>query len=94
MDPNDNSGITSICEANNGNYIVGAMYYKTTMVGNYTFTSTGNNSYDGIIIEYNSGGEVEWAETIGGSNNDYLTSISATSDGGILSKGLQNYSCQ
>ena len=78
--------ITSVTETSDGGYIVGGYFNSDSItVGDYTLTNAGG--VDGMIIKYNSVGEVEWARSIGGNNDDEITSVSGTSDGGVLVGG-------
>ena len=78
--------IYSVAETSDGGAIVGGYFLSNSIqVGEYTLTNRGN--YDGMIIKYNSNGEVEWARSVGGSNNDYIESVSETSDGGAIVGG-------
>ena len=46
------------------------------------------SSYDeGMIIKYSREGEVEWIRSVGGSDDDRITSVASTSDGGIIAGG-------
>ena len=80
-------GITSVAETSDGGYIVGGDFYSSSIdLGNgISLTNKGDN--DGMIIKYNATGEVEWAEGIGGSNYDGITSVAETSDGGYIVGG-------
>jgi len=60
------------------------------IVGGETFSfgaSFGAGYSDAIIIKLDSDGNVKWAKTYGGSNNDYLDSIQQTRDGGYILAG-------
>ena len=83
--------IESVSETSDGGIIVGGYFYGSSItVGEYTLTNNSKPSYyyrDGMVIKYNTLGEVEWARSIGGSSSDYINSISETSDGGIIVGG-------
>ena len=82
----DSDFIESVSATSDGGYIAGGYFYSDSIqVGDYTLTS--NGSSDGMIIKYSSEGEVEWATTVGGSNQDYIYSVSETSDGGAIVGG-------
>ncbi len=49
--------------------------------------SFGGGSYDVLIIKLNSGGDVMWSETIGGTWHDSAHSIKQTADGGYIVSG-------
>ena len=82
-----NDRITSVSETTDGGYIVGGYFISSSIdLGNeISLTNNGNN--DGVIIKYNARGEVEWAEGIGGSYSDRITSVAGTSDGGYIVGG-------
>ncbi len=60
----------------------------TVFVGAYTLASAGNNDF--LVMKLNPDGSLNWAKRIGGSvggRQDYLWSISATSDRGVVAAG-------
>ena len=78
--------ISYVVETRDGGVIAGGYFYSSSIqVGEYTLTNSGN--YDGMIIKYNSKGEVEWARSVGGSDRDYIYSVVETSDGGYIVGG-------
>ena len=81
--------ISTITETTDGGIVVGGRFQSSNItVGNYTLKNKSNTMYsDGFIVKYNKDGEVVWANSIGGSNNDYVSSISSTPDNGILVGG-------
>ena len=81
-----NDEITSVSAISNGGYIVGGYFYSSSItVGDYTLTNAGGT--DGIVIKYDGNGEVEWARSIGGSEDEEITSVSEISDGGLIIGG-------
>ena len=81
--------ISTITETTDGGIVVGGRFQSSNItVGNYTLKNKSNTMYsDGFIVKYNKDGGVVWANSIGGSNNDYVSSISSTPDNGILVGG-------
>ena len=78
--------IGSIVETNDGGYLVGG-YFKSASIelGNgISLTNTNVYSIDGMIIKYGNSGEVEWTKVIGGTGDDYINSVSETTDGGYI----------
>ncbi len=49
--------------------------------------SFGPNPFNFFLIKTNSSGNVQWARTYGGTNNDYAYSVQQTSDGGYIVAG-------
>jgi len=78
--------ITSVAGTSDGGYIVGGYFSSSINLGN-GISLAKKGSYDGMIIKYNATGEVEWAEGIGGSHTDEITSVAGTSDGGYIVGG-------
>ena len=80
--------INSVVESSDGGYIVGG-YFKSSNIDLENGVSLSNNGdRDGMIIKYSKNGKVEWARTIGGTDNDYITSIAKCSDGGCIVGGV------
>ncbi len=85
-----NDRVTSVAQTNDGGYIAGGYFQSSTItVGNKVITnnSTSTSYSDAIIIKYNAFGEIEWAESFGGSISDSVNSVASTSDGGFLAGG-------
>ena len=86
---NDDDQIKSVAETSDGGYVVGGSFKTHTIqLDDYILT---NHSWqnDGLIIKYNSKGELEWAKAIGDSTNssDSISSVAPTNDGGIIAGG-------
>ena len=84
--------IKSVAETSDGGYIVGGDFYVSSIDLGNGISLTTKGSWDGMIIKYNAAGEVEWAEVIGGTINDEITSVAGTSDGGYIVGGYFNSS--
>ena len=78
--------ITSVVETTEGGYLIGGYFYSSIDLGNGTML-TNHGNYDGMLIKYNAEGEVEWGTSIGGSNDDRITSVVETTEGGYLIGG-------
>ena len=79
--------INSVVETSDGGYIVGGNF-RSGDIDLENGVSLSNKGYsDGMIIKYSSSGEVEWAKRIGGTDDDYITSIVETSNGGYIVVG-------
>ncbi len=71
-----------------GDIVLGGYFYSNTIqIEDIELTNTKNNYYDGLIVRYNQNGEVEWADNLKGNNSDYICSLIATEDGGIIAGG-------
>ena len=83
---NSSQYIYSVAEASDGGYIAGGYFEDDIDLGNGV-TLNNNGSYDGMLIKYDSAGNVQWAKAIGGSSSDYIYSVASTSDGGYIAGG-------
>ena len=83
----NDDAINSVAATNDGGYIVGGYFSSSITVGEYTLTNARAGRADGMVIKYDSEGEVEWARSVGGSNDDSINSVAATSDGGYIVGG-------
>ena len=79
--------ITSVAETSDGGYIVGGYFLSSSIDLGNGISLTNKGYDDGMIIKYNAAGEVEWAEGIGGRDNDLINTVSETSDGGYIVGG-------
>ena len=79
--------ITSVCETTDGGYIVGGYFSSSSIDLGNEKSLTNKGSYDGMLIKYDESGEVEWAEGIGGTNNDSINTVTETTDGGYIVGG-------
>jgi hypothetical protein len=68
----------SVQQTSDGGYV---------LAGWTNFWSGGNN-YDAFLIKTNASGNVQWAKTYGGTNNDSAYSVQQTSDGGYILAGV------
>ena len=85
--------INSVAETSDGGYIAGGAFYSDSIqVGDYTLENNGD--YDGMIIKYSAEGSVEWAKSVGGSDEDYIESVAITSEGGVIVGGRFQSSIQ
>lgn len=76
--------LNSIMQTADGGYICGG-WSNSNISGDKTENSQGN--YDYWVIKLDALGNIQWQNTIGGSGNDYLLSISQTFDGGYICGG-------
>ena len=86
----DDEQINSVAATSDGGYIVGGYFRSSSIdLGNgVVLINKGPTTYcDGMVIKYNANGEVEWANGMGGSREDYIESVTETSDGGYIVGG-------
>ncbi|HNU34943.1 MAG TPA: hypothetical protein PKN75_15255, partial [Bacteroidia bacterium] len=77
--------LNAIQQTNDGGYILGGTS-GSDISGDKTENSI-NNSSDYWIVKTDSSGNIQWQNTIGGGNYDYLNSIQQTIDGGYILGG-------
>ena len=82
-----NDGLNSIFQTTDGGYICGGSSISN-ISGDKTENNLGLNDY--WVIKLDSSGGIQWQNTIGGSSNDDLYSISQTTDGGYICGGWSN----
>ncbi len=83
----DYDNINVVAVTSDGGYIVGGEFESSNIDLENGVRLTPNGSSDGMIIKYNSNGEVEWAKGIGGTDVDEINSVAETSDGGYIVGG-------
>ena len=81
---NDNEELLSISLTNDGGYILGGHSFSN-ISGDKTENSNGGSDY--WIIKLDTFGAIEWQNTIGGSDNEFLSSVIQTLDGGYFAGG-------
>ena len=84
----DESGYSIAVDASENVYITG--FFKETVdfdpgTGTYQLTSEGKD--DGFICKLNASGGFEWANRIGGTENDYVHSIAIDASGNVYAAG-------
>ena len=91
IDGNSINSISLATETADGGYIVGGSFKSSsidlgngvTLIKNSKNTSVEN----AMLIKYSAKGEAEWAQTIGGKDNDSINSVEQTADGGYIVGG-------
>lgn len=76
---------TSVIQTPDGSYIAGG-YAASADSGEISAVSKGGT--DGLLVKTNESGAKIWDLRIGGSGNDYFTTLINTSDGGFLAAGF------
>ncbi len=79
--------LTTISQTTDGGYIIGG-YSNSDISGDKTENSIGG--YDYWVVKLDASGTILWQNTIGGSNDDFASSISQTTDGGYIFSGKSN----
>jgi hypothetical protein len=77
----------SITTDSNNDIIIAGGYYNMFAIGNDTLINSSNNSFNVFIAKYNSSGNVLWAKSATGSNNDYANSIVTDFNNNIIITG-------
>jgi hypothetical protein len=83
----DMDGLYSVQQTFDGGFILGGGS-ESSISGDKTANNYGASDY--WIVKTDSIGNIQWQNTIGGSNGDYLYSIQQTSDSGYIIAGLSN----
>ncbi len=81
---NSTEEFSDIHQTIDGGYILGG-HSDSGISGDKTESSQGGLDY--WVVKLDPAGNIQWQNTIGGSNNDQLTSIQQTSDGGYILGG-------
>ena len=80
--------IESVYACEDGGCIVGGVFNSDTVqIGTHTLTRAGTSYNDGMIIKFDSSGEVEWANSFGGSSSETVNSVCETTDGKYVAVG-------
>lgn len=79
--------VTCVEQTNDGGYVVGG-YSNSGISGDKTEECQG--LYDYWVVKLSSSGDIEWQNTIGGSQSDYLSEVLQTIDGNYLLGGSSN----
>lgn len=80
-----NDNLTGITKDKDGNIIAACSYGGNVTIGTSTVSTKGK--YDGLVVKYSTLGEYITHKTIGGTNDDTISSVYATEDGGLLLGG-------
>jgi len=74
-----------VADASGNIYICGGFVSPTITFGTTTLTSEGGSNI--FLVKYNSDGNVLWAKSTGGTNDDYVSSVAADGFGNIYLAG-------
>ena len=85
--------IKDIVETQDGDYIlVGSFMSSNIFLENGIILNNYGSRYDGMIIKFDSRGEIKWGKSIGGDSDDYINSILETAEGKIIVAGYYSSS--
>jgi hypothetical protein len=87
---NSSDYLYSVIQSGDGGYLIGGSSYSS-ISGDKTEANKGLYTADYWVVKLDISGNMQWQNTTGGDDNDYLYSIIQTSDGGYLLGG-QSYS--
>ena len=87
---NGNDYFTSMAITNDGEYIVSGIFESTNLNFENGIELVNAGSTDGVIIKYNSLGECQWVKSIGGTKEEYVTSVDIGRNNEILVAGYYN----
>lgn len=79
LDGSGNSELDSICATPDGGCVVAGSYTISKRADGIYSLSFGKS--DGYVIRYDTDGNVCWAHNVGGSDNDYVTGVTALDNG-------------
>jgi hypothetical protein len=79
--------LTSLHQTADGGYILGG-YSSSGAGGDKTQASKGGDDY--WVVKIDASGNKQWDKTFGGSNQDYLSSLQQTTDGGYILGGYSS----
>jgi len=79
-----NDYLHSVSQTSDGGYLLGG-FSNSDISGDKSENSNGNNDY--WIVKIDSIGNIQWQNTIGGADNDQLSSLIQTSDSGYILVG-------
>ena len=77
--------VTSFETTTDNGYIVGGSFSNNITLGEYELNSRGGS--DGVIIKYSRNGEIEWAKSVGGNENESISVVKESLDGGYIVGG-------
>ncbi len=79
----------SIQQTTDGGYIISGYSYSSA---NGDVSGTNHGGYDYWIVKLDALGNIVWNKLLGGSNDDYVSSIQQTTDGGYIISGYSDSS--
>lgn len=84
----DDDAVNSISADADGNLIAGGYFFSSSLTfGGTTLTNSTYGTSDLFITKYDSGGNVLWANSAGGNDSDYGSSVTADNAGNVFMGG-------
>jgi hypothetical protein len=83
----DDSGQSVSTDASGNVYVIGSFSSDSITLGSIILTNTSEGEYDIFIVKYSPNGNVLWAKSISGSNDDYGYGISTDTSGYVYVTG-------
>ena len=80
--------ICSVAETADGGIVAGGYFRESLILENGDRITVTGGGYAGLILKYDKNGKLEWYKQVGGAGvYDYIYSVGATSDGGVIAGG-------
>ena len=76
--------ISTVAQASDGGAFAGGYFSSYTIDCSNGVSCKNLGSQNGVVLKYNEKGEIEWADSIGGSSYDSVDAVIATNDGGCI----------
>ncbi len=74
----------------NGNSYISGQYYTNVGFGSFNLTSAG--MWDAFVVKYDAAGQVSWAKSAGGFDNDYATGLDLDKNSNVYVSGKFQHS--
>lgn len=84
---NGNDELNAIVKLSDGSLLVAG---TSTSSANGDIQDTNSGAKDGLLVKYNSNGDLLWTKLIGGSKDDIFYDVITTTDGGFLVAGYSD----
>jgi alpha-tubulin suppressor-like RCC1 family protein len=83
----DDEGSSLALDASGNVYVTGYFKSSTLIFGSYTLTNAGTSNNDIFLAKYDANGNVLWAKSAGGTDNDYGISVAVDASGDVYLTG-------
>ena len=78
--------IETLAKMEDDSIIVSGYFSKDITIGSYNLVNAGND--DSMLFKINKDGEITWATSLGGTEDDNIYKVTPTSDGGFIVAGF------